>query len=166
METGADVWVVNLDGRDHKTQPFLVTPSDEMLPRFSPDARWIAYQSNESGQSEVYVQPFPGPGGKHLISTDGGAIPLWSRDGKQLFYLNGDKLMEADVTATTTAFSVSKPQALFEGRYATDPTGIGPFDVSPDGRRFLRIQPTELDPPTNQIHVVINWFTELKAASQ
>ena len=162
LATGNDIWVLRLDG-DRKLGPFLATSSDEGVPRFSPDGRWIAYNSNESGQNEVYVQPFPGPGGKHLISTDGGVSPLWSRNGRELFYVNEDKLMVVDMAPTTTAFVVSKPRVLFEGRYVSDPTAAGTLDISLDGQRFLRIQPTEPEPPTNQIHVVMNWLAELTA---
>src|SRR5262249_38940792 len=84
--TGLDLWVLPLFG-DRKPFPFLQTPFAESGGRFSPDGKWVAYQSNESGRSEVYVQPFPGPGAKFQISTDGGANPLWRRDGKELFFL-------------------------------------------------------------------------------
>ena len=81
-----DIWVVP-PGED--PSPFLMTPFDERSPRFSPDGKWLAY-SNESGRDEVYVQPFPGPGRKWLISTDGGINPVWSRDGRELFYHQGE----------------------------------------------------------------------------
>src|ERR1019366_755361 len=91
--TGYDIWV--LDMKDRKAVPFLRTPFNE-VGWFSPDGRWMAYMSNESGRSEVYVQPYPGPGGKWQISTDGGMDPRWSANGRELTYRNGDKVMEGD----------------------------------------------------------------------
>lgn len=81
--TGLDIWVLPVDG---EPIPFLVTSFDEHAARFSPDGRFVAYQSSESGRNEVYVRPFPGPGGRWLISTDSGTAPVWSADGKELFY--------------------------------------------------------------------------------
>ena len=88
--TGIDIWVLSL--RDNrKAQPFLRTPFNEDAPVFSPDGRWLAYQSNESGRDEVYVQPYPGPGGKWMISSEGGSKLLWASDGRELFYRNGER---------------------------------------------------------------------------
>jgi len=147
---------------DRKAQPFLQTPFNESVPRFSPDGRWLAYISNESGRYEVYVQPYPGPGGKWQISTDGGTEPVWNRNGRELFYRSGDKMMAVDI-ATQPSFVAGKPRMLFQGQYV--PTnGTFPFyDVSPDGQRFLMLKPSEQSgaAPT-QINVVLNWFEELK----
>jgi len=159
-ETGGDIWLLPLDG-ERKPQPFVATPFDEALPRFSPDGGWLAYQSNQSGQNEVYVQPFLRSGGRRLISAEGGTAPIWSKNGRELFYLNGEKLMVADV-ATAPVFSTSTPRLLFEGRFVLVPSGIGGYDVSPDGQRFLRIQAIGPEPPLNQIHIVLNWTEELK----
>ncbi|HYV30534.1 MAG TPA: protein kinase, partial [Candidatus Binatia bacterium] len=140
--TGYDIWVLRLEG-DRKPQPFLHTPSNESAPTFSPDGRWLAYQSDESGREEIYVRPFPSPGGKWLISTEGGTQPVWARNGRELFYRNGDKMMAAAVETKPT-FAAAKPKLLFEGHYET---GIYPslpnYDVSPDGRRFLMIKSSE-----------------------
>ncbi len=158
--TGWDIWVLRLS--DRKAQPFLRTPFNESAPWFSPDGRWLAYVSDESGRFEVYVQPYPGPGGKWLISTEGGVEPVWNPNGRELFYRNGDKMMAVEVT-TRPGFSAGKPKALFEGKYLPTPVTFPNYDVSPDGQRFLMLKPSEPEAaaPT-QINVVLNWFEELK----
>jgi Tol biopolymer transport system component len=158
--TGFDLWVLRLG--DHKAQPFLRTQFNESVPRFSPDGRWLAYISNESGRYEIYVQPYPGPGGKLQISTEGGTEPAWNPNGRELFYRKGDKMMAVDV-ATQPSFTVGKPRVLFEGRYEPSPATTPNYDVSLDGQRFLMLKPNEQEasPPT-QINVVLNWFEELK----
>jgi Tol biopolymer transport system component len=158
--TQRDIWVLRMG--DHKAQPFLRTPFNETSPRFSPDGRWLAYYSNESGRFEVYVQPYPGPGGKWQISTEGGTEPVWNRSGRELFYRGGDKMMAVDI-ATQPGFTAGKPRMLFEGHYEMAPFPIPNYDVSPDGQRFLMLKSIEATQaaPT-QINVVLNWFEELK----
>jgi Tol biopolymer transport system component len=166
--TGRDIWVLRMgdpspgSGQVRKAQPFLRTPFDETAPQFSPDGRWLAYASNESGPYEIYVQPYPGPGGKWQISTEGGTEPAWNRNGRELFYRSGNKMMAVDVT-TQPSFSVGKPRMLFEGPYGLSPVSFPNYDVSPDGQRFLMVKPSEPEgaAPT-QINVVLNWFEELK----
>jgi eukaryotic-like serine/threonine-protein kinase len=158
--TGYDIWVLRLG--DRKAQPFLRTPFNESAPRFSPDGRWLAYISNESGRWEVYVQPYPGPGGKWQISTEGGTEPVWNRNGRELFYRSGEKMMALDI-ATQPSFAAGKPRVLFEGRYNPAPGTGANYDVSPDGQRFLMIKPREsAEAAPTQINVVLNWFEELK----
>jgi dipeptidyl aminopeptidase/acylaminoacyl peptidase len=158
--TGYDIWVLRMGER--KAQPFLRTPFNETAPRFSPDGRWLAYESDESGRYEIYVQPYPGPGGKWQISTEGGQEPAWNRNGRELFYRSGNKVMAVDI-ATQTSFTAGKPHMLFEGQYQPSPASFPNYDVSPDGQRFLMLKPTEQEQaaPT-QINVVLNWFEELK----
>jgi hypothetical protein len=158
--TGIDIWVLRLS--DHKAQPFLQSRFNESAPCFSPDGRWLAYVSDESGRIEVYVQPYPGPGGKWQISTEGGTEPVWNPNGKELFYRSGNKMMAVDVT-TQPSFSAGKPKMLFEGQYLPTPVTYPDYDVSPDGQRFLMLKPVEQSAtaPT-QINVVQNWFEELK----
>jgi serine/threonine-protein kinase len=158
--TGWDISVLR-PGPNAKPQRFLATTFDEGNPRFSPDGRWTAYVSNKSGQAEIYVRSFPGPGQEWVISTDGGTEPVWSPKGRELFYVNGDKMMAVDI-ATTPAFVAGTPRVLFEGVYEPSPTGPAGFDVSRDGRRFLRVQTVGAQPPTDRINVVLNWFEELK----
>lgn len=157
--TGYDIWVLRLSNR--KAEPFLNTPSSESAPRFSPDGRWLAYVSDESGRYEVYVQPYPGPGGKYQISTEGGTEPVWNPNGKELFYRSGDKMMAVDISARS-GFSASKSKMLFQGPYVPT-TGTLPFyDVSPGGQRFLMFKPAEQTASLTQIVVVQNWFEELR----
>ena len=158
--TASDVWALPAGG-DRKPRVIVRTPFTEAYPRLSPDGRWLAYTSNESGRVEVFAQPFPGPGGRSQISTDGGTEPVWSRDGRELFYVNGDKMMAVEIT-TTPAFRAGAPRLLFEGRYLFSPNAVAAYDASADGRRFLRVQPMHPDPPANQIHVVLNGFEELR----
>ena len=138
--TGQDIWVLRLE----RPQGAAVPPNafNESVPRFSPDGRWLAYISNESGRFEIYVQPYPGPGGKWQISTDGGTEPVWNPNGRELFYRSGDKMMAVDI-ATQPSFVAGKPRMLFEGPYVPTPLTIPNYDVSPDGQRFLMLKPSE-----------------------
>jgi serine/threonine protein kinase/Tol biopolymer transport system component len=158
--TQRDIWVLRL--HDRKAQPFLRTPYNESVPRFSPDGRWLAYISNESGRYEIYVQPYPGPGGKWQISTEGGTEPAWNPNGRELFYRSGNKMMAVDI-ATQPGLNAGKPRVLFERAYLPTPLTFPNYDVSPDGQRFLMLKPSEsaVVAPT-QINVVLNWFEELK----
>ena len=146
-----------------KAQLFLQqTQFTEEAPQFSPDGRWLAYISDESGRREVYVQPYPGPGGKWQISTEGGREPVWNRNGRELFYRIGNKMMAVDIS-TQPSFAAGKPRMLFEGQFALA-RGTSPnYDVSLDGQRFLMVKPAgqEQSAPS-QINVVLNWFEELK----
>jgi eukaryotic-like serine/threonine-protein kinase len=158
--TGYDIWVLHMS--DRKAQPFLRTPFNESAPRFSPDGRWLAYISNESGRYEVYVQAYPGPGGKWQISTEGGTEPVWNRNGRELFYRSGDKMIAVDIS-TRPNFAAGKPRMLFQGRYELSPGTFAYYDVSPDGQRFLMLKPNEAgEAAPTQINVVLNWFEELK----
>jgi Tol biopolymer transport system component len=116
--TGYDIWVLRISS--HEARPFLAERSNESAERFSPDGRWLAYISDESGRFETYLQPYPGPGGKRKISTDGGTEPVWNRNGKELFYRSRNKMMAVDI-ATRPSFVASKPHMLFEGPYLPAP---------------------------------------------
>jgi serine/threonine protein kinase/Tol biopolymer transport system component len=157
--TGYDIWVLRMS--DHRAEPFLRTPFAESSPRFSPDGRWLAYVSDESGRFEIYVRPYPGPGGKWQVSTEGGTEPVWNRNGRELFYRNGDKMMAADIS-TESGFAAGKPRMLFQGKYVPTPATSANYDVSPDGQRFLMLKPSEQEAAPTQIDVVLNWFEELK----
>ncbi len=126
----------------------------------SPDGRWLAYISDESGQSEIYVQPFPEAGQKVLISTGGGIEPMWSPDGRELFYRTVDQMMAVAIE-TEPRFSAGTPWQLYKGTYSLD-TGVGHprYVVSPDGQHFLMGKASEEE--QGQIRVVLNWFEELK----
>ena len=158
--TGQNIWILRMS--DRKALPFHRTGTSENEARFSPDGRWLAYISDESSRLEVYVQPYPGPGGKWQISTEGGTEPVWNPNGRELFYRNGDKMMAVDIS-TQPAFAASTPRMLFQGRYEQPPVPLHNFDVSPDGQHFLMLKAVEEEQaaPT-QINVVQNWFEELK----
>ena len=145
--TKGDIWVLSLD--DRKSRPFVQTPFDESAAMFSPDGRWVSYQSSESGQDEIYVQPFPGPGGKWQVSTEGGTLAVWARDGRELFYRQGDKVMAVGIR-TEPSFAFSKPTSLFAGPYAR---GFFP-DVSRDGQRFVMAPAGEQPAPPTRIELV------------
>ena len=145
---------------DRKVTPFLHGEFDEVLGDFSPDGRFVAYASNESGRSEVYVQPFPGPGGQWQVSTGGGTpIRSGGRDGKELFYLAPDRKLMAVAVKTGATFEAEAPQALFEARVREDPDRE--FDVSSDGQRFLIVTPPG-DDSTPPISLVQNWTVLLR----
>ena len=152
-----DVWVLTRGG---DPAPFVLTAFDEWSPSFSPDGEWLAYVSNESGRNEVYVQPFPGPGAKWPISTDGGTEPVWSPDGRELFYRRGDQLVAVGVQ-TKPDFVAATPRLLFEGAYEVV-EGARNYDVAPDGKRFVMVRTDSTDAPQS-FYVVSNWFNELKA---
>ncbi len=138
-KTSSDIWILPLTqeagGAKPEPRVFLQTPFNEARPQFSPDGQWVAYESNESGQREVYAAPFPGPGGKRQISSGGGVKPRWRKDGKEIFYHTEEgQLMAAEVIARNGTLEVGKVQKLFDG--------IGNirgylYDVSADGQRFL-----------------------------
>jgi len=157
-ETARDIWILPRGG---EAQPFLVTPYNERTPTFSPDGRWIAYTSDESGRDEVYVTAFPGPRDTRMVSRDGGRTAVWSRDGRELFYRNGDRMMSVPVELQPS-FAAGDPRVLFQGNFYAEPSGSGTqdYDVSPDGQRFVMIQ---TEAPT-RIHVILNWFEELREA--
>ena len=163
--TARDLWVFPPFG-NRKPTVFLRTESSEMSGRFSPDGRWVAYASNESGRFEVYVQPFPGPGGKWQISSGGGSDPRWRRDGKELFYIAPDnELTIATVNGQSgSAFHVDVVQPLFKVRPRAVPYLnhlASEYAVAADGQRFLvntAVEQTTLAP----ISIVVNWDAMLK----
>jgi eukaryotic-like serine/threonine-protein kinase len=161
-------WDIDLlDLKSKKVTPFLNSKASEMHPEFSPDGHWMAYVSDESGQPEVYVRPFPGPGGKWQISSDGGNAPLWSRNGKQLFYVGWDgdgedQYWVADVR-TSDSFSASKPRLLFKSADFLVGNPSRAFDISLDGKRFLMAKLSERKiHPVTELILVQNWLEELK----
>jgi len=157
-ESGRDIWVLNL--ADRETHPFLSTRYEETAATFSPDGKWMAYASNESGRREVYVQPYPGPGGKWQISTDGGQEPVWNPRGNELFYRSGRSMMAVAID-TESGFTPGTPQRLFDGPYMPSVYSFANYDVSPDGQRFLMLKRVGTGDVT-QITVVLNWDEELK----
>jgi len=159
--TGWDIWVLNRGG-DGKPRPFLQTLANEGGPEVSPDGRWLAYQSDQSGRNEIYVSQFPGPGGKWPISNDGGTEAVWARNGRELFYRRGDAMMAVSVE-TKAGFVASKPKVLFNGNYEPGPYAFSAnYDVSPDGQRFLMLKTGERPAAPAQVNIVLNWSDELR----
>ena len=156
-KTGWDLWVVSIADRTWK--PFLQTRFNELAAQISTDGHWIAYSSDESGRPEVYVQPFPGPGGKWQISTSGGGSPRWRGDGRELFYKNPEGKVFAVDVKTGTGFEASMPALLFSARFKS--SGGPQWDVSADGKRFLINQPVA-DVTPAPMTIVLNWTAGLK----
>jgi Tol biopolymer transport system component len=160
--TASDVWFVPLVG-DRKPQPLLQTPANESEGRLSPDGLWVAYQSNESGRNEIYVQSFPLTGAKFQISTGGGIIPRWRSDGKEMFFYGIDgSVMAVDVRlGETLQHGVPKPlfKTSFNGLVAGG--GIQHYAVSKDGQRFL-VNVPDSQALGSPIMVVVNWMSALK----
>lgn len=164
-----DIWTLAFDDATSPARPFLVTHADEPSAELSPDGRYLAYESDQSGRSEVYVQSFPRPGQRELVSTEGGGQPAWARNGRELFYrANGPgpmlRMMAVDVTLGDV-FTAGRARVLWEGPRARYPAGTGgrAYDVSPDGRRFLMIKQGDSAPQPPVTHVVLvqNWLEEL-----
>jgi serine/threonine protein kinase/Tol biopolymer transport system component len=143
------------------TRSFLRTPFAEGASQFSPDGRWVAYASNESGRNEVYVRPFPGPGEKFQVSTGGGNEPTWPRAGHELFYRNEDRMMVVDVTVGPR-FAAGVPRQLFDRPYVRSVSLWPNYDVTPDGTRFVMIKSADEGADQGQVNVVMNWVEELK----
>jgi len=153
-----DLWTLPLFG-DRKPVPYIQTEFDEGGGRFSPDGKWIVYASDESGRSEVYVRPFPGPGGKLLVSASGGSMPVWRRDGKEIFYLGVDReLMAARVNQNGSMLGIDVAHPLFQ----TNTESFFPsYDASVDGQRFVIVTSTPQKLPS-PITVVVNWDAGLR----
>jgi len=156
--TGADIWILPLDGTA-PPEPFLRTEFDEASPMFSPDGRWVVFTSDETGRPEVYVRPFPGPGGKWQISTEGGDEARWAPDGTEIFFRSGGKMMAASVATTAEGFAAGRPSILFEDVYDAGSVGFANYDVARDGR-FLMIRSEERPAPT-RLSVILGWMSEL-----
>jgi Tol biopolymer transport system component len=168
-QTGNDLMILPLEGdetsgwKPGKPTVFLSTPFNEQEPMFSPDGRWIAYQSSESGRAEVYVRPFPGPGGKWQISTDGGTYPTWSRTRQELFYGGSDNhLMVTSYATDGNSFKADKPRVWSQRRFMTRPGRS--FDLHPDGERFALAAAPENQAAVRQDKLVFifNFFDELR----
>jgi len=171
-QSGSDIYVLPAAG-DRKPFPFIRTKFSEGSPKFSPDGRWLAYSSNESGRPEVYVTAYPGPGPKIQVSNNGGTDPLWRRDGREFYYRNGDQMLAVEIRSgpTLAPGDLSKPKVLWEGRYAAGvgsscgmpgPTSAN-YDVTADGQRFLMIEDSSSNVECRVLRVVSNWSGALRA---
>jgi serine/threonine protein kinase len=158
-----DLWYMATE-TGAKPEPFLVTPTDETSPEFSPDGNYVAYVSSESDKDEVYIKPFPNGEGKWRVSTGGGGLPHWSRRGNELFFVSGSDLMVVPVQTKPT-FSLGTPQKLFsrEGIRADRPEGVlDSYDVTPDGQHFVMLEGAEAPNERRVLNVVQNWFAEFR----
>jgi Tol biopolymer transport system component len=157
--SGFDLWVLPLEG-DRKPMVFLQTPFREWQGQFSPDGKFIAYTSTESGKPEVYVQPFPVSGAKWMISAGGGAHPRWRRDGKEIFYLSLERTLMAVEIKIANGLKAAIPRPLFQTRIPGTPSGFR-FAASADGQRFLMSSPPA-EEASLPITLVQNWQVGLK----
>ncbi|MGH9787494.1 MAG: protein kinase domain-containing protein [Candidatus Acidiferrales bacterium] len=159
--TSGDIWVLPLEG-DRKPYPFLNTPANEYAATFSPDGRWVAYVSLESGRPEVYVRAFPGPGGgKWQLSNEGGTQPVWPKGANEIFYRNGERVMAVPVQTQPT-FQPGSPRQLFAGRYLTWTGPFRAYDVAPGGQRFLMVRDKEATSTSSRVVIVaLHWTSEL-----
>jgi Tol biopolymer transport system component len=155
--TGGDIYTLALGG-DGKPQPFLHSAANETAPAFSPDGRWLAYESDSSGRKEAYITPYPAGGAQYQVSTSGGERPAWRHDGKEIYYREGLTIMAVEVNTKASPVEFSSPKALFElasgnlnGRY---------YDVAPDGRFLANTAP--LTPRAQSFSLLINWPERLK----
>jgi serine/threonine-protein kinase len=153
-DTGWDLWTMPMDGH-RQARPLRQTKFNERNPHFSPDGRWLAYVSTETGRAEIYAQPFPGPGHRVQVSTDGGRVPIWSRDGRELFYRKDAELISVKVNSKAADLSPQKPERLFSKSNADV------YDVASDGR-FLSSEPVEDETASAPIAVMLNWSDALK----
>jgi serine/threonine-protein kinase len=169
--TGYDLWTVPIEGdsaglRAGTPEVFLQTPFDERNPAFSPDGRWLAYSSNESGSFQVYVRSFPDQGRRWQISNSSGVLPVWSRDGRELFFCTEDnQVMVATFAAKGDSFVAESPKAWSQQRIADTGARILNYDLSPDGKRIVALMPA--DTPQQRLprsHVIFleNFFDELR----
>jgi Tol biopolymer transport system component len=157
-ETAAtDIWVVPLSG-PRVPRALVATSASEFGPEFSPDGNWIAYVSDESGAYEIYVVPYPGPGGKRQITKGGGVSPAWRRDGGELFYQTAAGLMAMEVTPGPLV-QFGSPHLLLAGQYFIDSRPDGPraYDVAPGGTRFLMVQIEAVAESGPALHVMMDW---------
>jgi serine/threonine protein kinase len=158
LKTKSDLWVLPMKG-DHKPAVFLKTEYNESQAQISPDVRWIAYASDESGEPEVYVRTFPAKGGKWQISSGGGSMPAWRADGKELFYLSTDKNLVAVPVHPGANFEPGIPQTLFKVNFRRIDLGWNKQYIAPDGQRFL-VNTVLAESSDTPITVVTNWTIE------
>jgi serine/threonine-protein kinase len=153
--TNRDLWMFSM--RDRRASPLLVTSKDERSARLSPDGRFLAYVSDQSGDAEVYVRSFPDSSGTWLVSQGGGTEPAWSPDGRELFYRTGDWMMTVPIV-TSPRFSAGRRDSLFTGSYVPNPTHTN-YDVHPDGNRFVMVRSSESE---RRVVVALNWLGLLR----
>jgi Tol biopolymer transport system component len=155
-----DLWALQFE--DRVSFPFLRTPNTEDQGQFSPDGRWVAYRSNQTGRREIYVSPFPGPGAPQQVSRGGGIQPRWRRDGQELFYIGSDnQLMAVRIRLAAKTVEVGAPVALFSTRLGNRDNSQPGYAAASDGQRFL-VNIDDNEPVTPPITIVQNWMGVLK----
>jgi serine/threonine-protein kinase len=170
-ETGVDIWTMMLDLSDPehpkpgKAEKFYASPKVDVIPKFSPDGHWIAYSSDEQGQFEIFVRPFPGPGGVWQVSSGGGTYPSWSSDGKTLFFTSAQHIFAAEYTVKGDTFNRGKPRQWSEVPYRI--AGGGSFvavDLAPDGKHFAIFPQAQAEEGKGNVHVtfLLNFFDEVR----
>ncbi|HLK31683.1 MAG TPA: hypothetical protein VKT29_01255, partial [Terriglobales bacterium] len=153
-----ELWAMPMQG-ERKAFPVVQAPSFHVgWGDFSPDGKWITYESDESGTSQVYVAPFPGPGGRWQVSTDGGTQPLWR--GNEILFLNGSKVWAAEVQEKGSGVQLGAAHVLFSAPYQGNPGHW--WDVSRDGKRFVINVSTQPQEPNEPLNLVVNWTAGLK----
>jgi serine/threonine-protein kinase len=163
-----DIMILDLESKG-VPEPFLASEFMDRDPEFSPDGRWVAYSSDESGVHEIYVRPFPAAAGRWQVSDGGGRFPRWSADGSELFFRTNDGILSAAIETTAGSFQAGKARTLFEGSFRGGMFGIGvggyiftDYAVAPDGQRFVMFPDTEQRSASNHVTLVFNWFDELE----
>jgi serine/threonine-protein kinase len=158
QETSFDVMALSLSNPD-EVRPILQTAAYEGGARLSPDGKWLAYVSNESGRNDVYLRPFPALDRRWAISTQGGTQPVWNPQGGEIFYRDADRMMVVGIT-TQPEVRLSAPRQLFEQRYAYGSgITIANYDVTSDGRRFIMVKD---ESGAGRLNIVLNWLTDLE----
>jgi Tol biopolymer transport system component len=157
--TGRDIMLMS-SGPERSARPWLASSSDESTPRISPDGRWVAYVSNQSGHDEVYVRALAGSDRIYAISSGGGAEPVWGGNSRELFYRGATGLMIAAFDAKAGA---APSRLLFKGEFAGGTIDASNYDVMPDGQRFIMIQRRSAAPTT--VHVLMNWLDPSRLGS-
>jgi serine/threonine-protein kinase len=157
-----DLWYRKLTG-DTTRKALVSLPSTEYAPRFSPNGKWVAYTSNQDGPAQVYVQPFPPTGARYPISDAGGATPIWSPDGRRIYYVTTGKIVGATLQ-TSPVFTVLRRDSIMSVLpYNLNTPVHAPFDIAPDGKHFLALRPLRND---NGLVIVHNWKSELRKLSR
>lgn len=154
----AQIRVVNADGSGN-VRTLVSGPFDARGAVFSRDGKWIAFASNESGRDEIYVEPYEGPGSRWRVSTAGGREPVWSTNGKTVFYRGDEEMLAVDIE-TEPEFRRSKPRVIFKDVYESEHRADRNYDISPDGRRFLMLKSARPFAAA-ELTVVLNWRTSL-----
>lgn len=161
VESDWDLWMRE-PREGAEPHPFLQSRFLELDPRFSPDGKWVAFVSDETGESEVTVTAFPGPGPRTVVSRNGGRAPRWSKAGRELFFVEKDEVFAVPYEVTPGGFEPGEPVVLFRAPIHQEAGGAS-FDVAPDGQSFLAVVGEHSDPLRNSAVLVLGWLEELEA---